>query len=214
MSVLEKCKQITSFNHCRDETISRKVIGRVLEGGRNAPSPGGVQSVKFIVVETDETMEQIEHVVDDSRVEEAPTAVVVLTDRGRMARRFGREEAIEACEAESSAAVHNMRLIGSENGLSTVRFSGFDGEVLGDMLTCPDNVVPTDVVLLGYTDNPIPMSEKYGMNEICYYEEYGNQVSTFFDGPEWEGVSEERRIFRKKYKGFRDKLSRIIRKVL
>lgn len=214
MSVLEECKKITSFNHCRDETVSRKVVGRVLEAGRNAPSPGGVQSLKFIVVETEETLEQVEQVVGDNRVTEAPTVIVILTDRGRMARRFGKEKAIEACEAESSTAVQNMRLVASENGLSTVRFSGFEGPVLGDMLTCPDNVVPTDVVALGYSDNPVPMDEKYGMNEICYYEEYGNQVNTFFDGPEWEGIGEEKRIYRKKVKGLRDKARRLYRKVL
>lgn len=214
MSVLEECKKITSFNHCTDETVSRKVIGRILEAGRFAPSPGGVQSLKFIVVESDETLEQVEHVVGDDRASEAPAVIVVLTDRGRMARRFGKEKAIEACEAESSAAVQNMRLVAQENGVSTVRFSGFEGRVLGDMLTCPDNVVPTDVIALGYSDNPVPLDEKFGMNEICYYEEYGNQVSTFFDGPEWEGIHEEKKIFSKKVKGLRDKTKRLFRKVL
>jgi len=214
MSVLEECKKITSFKHCRDETISRKIIGRILEGGRYAPSPGGVQSLKFIVLESEETLEQVEHVVGDERASEAPALIVVLTDRGRMARRFGKQKAIEACEAESSASVQNMRLIAQENGVSTVRFSGFEGPVLGDMLTCPDNVVPTDVIALGYTDNPVPLDDKFGMNEICYYEEYGNQVSTFFDGPEWEGIHEEKEIFSKKVKGLRDKTKRLFRKVL
>lgn len=214
MSVLEACKKITSFEECRDETVSRKVVGRVLEAGRNAPSPGGVQSLEFIVIESEEVKEQVKRVVGDSRVMEAPTVIVVLTDRNRMARRFGPEKSIEICEMESSTAVQNMRLVAEENELSSVRFSGFEGPVLGDMLVCPDNVVPTDVVALGYTDRPIGMSEKFGMNEICFYEEYGNQVSTFFDGPEWEGIKEEKKIFRKKVKGVRDKLNRAVRKVL
>lgn len=214
MSVLEACKKITSFEECRDETVSRKVVGRVLEAGRNAPSPGGTQSLEFIVVESEEVKKQVKRVVGDSRVMEAPTVIVVLTDRNRMARRFGQEKSIEICEMEASTAVQNMRLVAQENELSSVRFSGFEGPVLGDMLVCPDNVVPTDVVALGYTDRPIGMSEKFGMNEICFYEEYGNQVSTFFDGPHWEGIKEEKKIFRKKAKGVRDKLSRAVRKVL
>ena len=214
MSVLEKCRKITSFNHCRDETISRKVVGRVLEAGRNAPSPAGVQSLEFLVAESEETKEQIEMVVGDERVVEAPTVIVVLTDRNRMARRIGTEKAIEACDAEAACAVQNMRLVAQENDLSSCWFSGFDGPVLGDKLVCPDNVVPAAVVALGYTDNPIPMTEKFGMNEVCFYEEYGSQVSTFLDGPEWEGIQEEKEIFRKKSRGLKDKILRWLNKDL
>lgn len=214
MSVLEECRKITSFNHCRDETISRKVVGRVLEAGRNSPSPAGVQSLEFLVAESEETKEQIEMVVGDERVVEAPTVIVVLTDRNRMARRIGTNKAIEACDAEAACSVQNMRLVAQENGLSSCWFSGFEGPVLGDKLVCPDNVVPAAVVALGYTDNPVPMTEKFGMNEVCFYEEYGNQVSTFFDGPEWEGIQEEKEIFRKKVSGLKDKILRWLNKDL
>jgi nitroreductase len=214
MSVLEKCKNITSFNRCREETVSRKVVGAVLEAGRNAPSPAGVQSLQFIVVETEETKEKLDHVIGDERIEEAPTAVVILNDRNRMARRIGKNNAKEACEAEASCAVQNMRLVAEEFGLSSVWLSGFDGEALGDKLTTPDGVVPTSVVLLGYTDNPVPMKEKFGMNEICFYEEYGNQVSTLFDGPEWRGVEEEKRLAGKKWRGLVDKVRRWLQKDL
>jgi nitroreductase len=214
MSSLEASRKITSFNHCSDETVSRKVVGRVLEAGRHAPSPGGVQSLEFIVAESEETKEQIEMVIGDDRVLEAPTVIVVLTDRNRMARRIGPEKAIEACDAEAACAVQNMRLVAQENGLSSCWFSGFEGPTLGDKLVTPDNVVPAGVVALGYTNNPVPMKEKFGMNEICFYEEYGNQVSTFFDGPEWDGISEEKRIFRKKVKGLQDKLRRKLEQVL
>lgn len=208
MSVLEQCKKITSFNSCKDETVSRKVVGRILEAGRYAPSPGGVQSIKFVVVDSEDTKDEVKSVVGDKRVKEAPTTVVVLTDRERMSRRFGDEEGVKACRAESSTAVHNMRLVASENGVSSVRFSGFEGKVLGDILACPENVVPTDILSIGYSDDPVPMREKYGMNEVCYYEEYGNQVSTFLDGVEWEGITEERRIYKRKFKGLKDKIKR------
>lgn len=214
MSVLEACKKLTSFEESRDETVSRKVVGRVLEAGRHAPSPGGVQSLEFIVLESEEPKRQVKSVVGDSRVEEAPTVIVVVSDRGRMQRRFGREKAVEAGDMEASTAVQNMRLVAQDNGVSSCRFSGFEGEALGDMLNCPENIVPTDVVALAYTDRPIGLREKFGMNEICYYEEYGNQVNTFFDGPHWEGISDEKRIFRKKVKGVKDKVRRQFRKVL
>ena len=214
MSVLEQTRKITSFRRPRDETISRKIIGRILEAGRQAPSPRGVQTLEFVVVESEEVKEQIEMVVGDERALEAPTSIIVLSDRSRMARRVGTENAEKASEAEVSCAVQNMRLVAQENEVSTCWFSGFEGEVLTDKIDAPQNKVPTAIVSLAYTDNPVPMKEKFGMNEICFYDEYGSQVSTLFDGPEWEGIEEEKRIFQKKRKGLVDKLKRRLRKVL
>ncbi len=209
MPVLEKIRNVTSFRDCRDERISRKVIGTLLEAGRNAPSPAGVHSLEFIVVEGEDAKRKVEMAVDDSRVSESPTAIVVLRDRHRMARRIGKGNAEEAGKAEASTAVQNMRIAAEEFNLSTCWLSGFDGEALSDRLKVPDGKVASDVVLLGYTDHPVEMEDGFGMNEICFYNEYGNQVSTLFDGFEWEGIEEEREIVSRKWKSLKDKIQRI-----
>ena len=214
MSVLEQTSKITSFRKPRDETISRKIIGRILESGRQSPSPGGVQSLEFVVVESEEVKEQIEMVTGDERTVEAPTSIIILSDKSRMARRVGKKHVDEVSNAEASCAVQNMRVVAQENDVSSCWFSGFEGEVLADKINAPQNKVPMAVLSLAYTDNPVPMKEKFGMNEICFYDEYGNQVSTLFDGPEWEGIEEEKKIFQKKTRGLKDKFTRFLRKHL
>ena len=214
MSVLEQTSKITSFRKPRDETISREIIGRILEAGRQSPSPGGVKSLEFVVVESEEVKEQIEMVTGDERAVDAPTSIIILSDKSRMARRVGKKHVDEVSNAEASCAVQNMRLVAQENDVSSCWFSGFEGEVLADKISAPQNKVPMAVLSLAYTDNPVPMREKFGMNEICFYDEYGNQVSTLFDGPEWEGIEEEKKIFQKKTRGLKDKFTRFLRKHL
>ncbi len=214
MSVLEQTGKITSFRTPRDETISRKIIGRILEAGRKAPSPGGAHTLEFLVVESEEVREKVEMVVGDERVVEAPTSIIVFSDVNRMARRIGSEKAEEASQAEASCAVQNMRLVAQENGVSSCWFSGFEGRLLADKVAAPKNKVPLAVVSLAFTDNPVPMKEKFGLNEICFYDEYGSQVSTLFDGAEWDGIEEEKRVFNKKRKGLIDKLKRLLHKHL
>ncbi|MFB6147817.1 MAG: nitroreductase family protein, partial [Candidatus Nanohaloarchaea archaeon] len=47
MSVFDQVRELPSFRRARDEVIERKKVGKILEAGRNAPSPGNVQSVEF-----------------------------------------------------------------------------------------------------------------------------------------------------------------------
>lgn len=214
MTVFDIAQQISSYEECRDETISRKTIGRVLEAGRHAPSPKGTHTLHFVVVESNETKEMISTLLNDKRIEKSPTVIIVLSDINRMARRVGETESGYASSSEVACSVQNMRLVAQENDISSCWFSGFDEDVLREKLNAPEGKVPMAVVSFAYTDNPVPLKSRFGMGQICYYERYGKKISTLFDNMEWKGVNEESRIYSKKVKGFRDKVARLLRKDL
>lgn len=213
MSALESVQSITSFRDCRDEVIPRKILGRVLEAARQTPSPGNVNLLEFVVVEDDGKLESLSRAVDDKRVKKAPTAVVVLADMSRAERNLG-SEAEHAANAEAASSVQNMRIVGSEHDLSSVWLSGFNRQDVGEMLNAPSSKEAISVVSLGYTDNPVPLETKFGMNEIFSYDEYGSQVGSVFDSVEWDGIREEKRIYGKKADSILTRLKHKVRKVL
>ncbi|PSH01931.1 MAG: hypothetical protein BRC26_02730, partial [Nanohaloarchaea archaeon QH_8_44_6] len=59
-----------------------------------------------------------------------------------------------------------------------------------------------------------PPEDKFGMNQICFYDRYDNQIGSFFDSVEWKGLREEREVYGKKGRGLIDKARRKLRKVL
>lgn len=213
MSALESVQSITSFRNCRDEVIPRKVMGRVLEAARQTPSPGNTNLLEFIVVEDDEKLESLSHAVDDKRVKKAPTAVIVIADMSRAKRNLG-EQAEHATNAESACSVQNMRVVASEFDLSSVWLSGFNRQHIGEMFNVPSSKAAISVVCFGYTDNPVPIEQKFGMNELFSYDEYGSQVGSVFDSVEWDGIREERRVYGKKAKGIISRLRKGVRNLL
>ncbi len=213
MSSLESVRSITSFRNCRDEVIPRKVMGRVLEAARQTPSPRNTNLLEFIVVEDDDKLQSLSAAVDDKRVKKAPTSVVVLVDMSRAKRNLG-EEAVSAANSEAACSVQNMRIVASENDLSSLWLSGFNRQDVGEMFNAPSSKEAVAVVSFGYTDNPVPIEQKFGMNELVSYDEYGSQVGSAFDSVEWDGIREEKRIYGKKAGGIVDRLKRKIRKVL
>lgn len=208
MSVFEAARNLASFRECRDETIPRKVMGRVLEAGRQAPSPGNVQSIEFIVVEGEQEKEQLEQITGDERVEQAPTSVIVIADVERMARRVGKQKCHEFCNSEAAATVQNMRLVAAEEGISSCWITGFDSQVLGDSFGVPSGKEALGVVIFGYSDHPVQESDKFSLNTVCFYDRYDHQITSAFDGFEWRGVEESKRVYGKKASGLVHKFRR------
>ncbi|MFB6208445.1 MAG: nitroreductase family protein [Candidatus Nanohaloarchaea archaeon] len=214
MSSFENIINLETFRECKDETIPRKTMGKVLEAGRQAPSPKNIQSMEFIVVEDDEKLEMLANAVGDHRVKEAPTTVVIVSDLERMGRKLGEDQARSACIAEASMAAQNMRIVARENGISSIWVSGFNEEVVSDQFNVPGGKLAVGVVSFAYTDEPSRKKPKFRMNEMTYYDEYGNQIASVFDGVEWKGLYEEKRIYGKKSKGVLDKARRRLSKLL
>lgn len=213
MSSFENIRSLGSFRSARDDVIERKKVGKILEAGRNAPSPGSVQSLEFIVVEDDHTLEDLSQVVGDHRVAEAPVSILVLSDRDRMERKVGGWTE-RFCFAEGSIAVQNMRLTAEELGISSVWKSGFDEEAVSGQLKVPEEKLPVALVSFAYSDDSIGSEPSFGLNQVAFYDEYGHQVGSFFDSVEWKGLEVEKRIYSKKSKGFLMKLRRWLDKVL
>lgn len=189
-------------------------MGRILEAGRQAPSPGNVQSLEFIVVEDEQRKHQLAEVAGDDRIEQAPTAVIVIADVNRMARRVGKQQRHDFCNAEAASGVQNMRLTAAEEDISSCWITGFDSQVVGDRFNVPDGKKPLGVVVFGYSDNPVRSSKKFGLNSVCFYDEYGNQITSTFDNMEWKGLQENKRIYGKKASGLVGKIRRRISKFL
>ncbi|MFB6200272.1 MAG: nitroreductase family protein [Candidatus Nanohaloarchaea archaeon] len=214
MAVLETVLNLTSFRDADDKVIPRRKVGKILEAGRNTPSPGNVQALEFIVVEDQHKKEVISKVTDDKRFSDAPTSIVILGDIQRMKRRVGEKHSEQFANAEAAAAAQNMRLVAQEEELSSIWVTGFDQDFLGEQLSVPTGKEPLAVVGLAYTQKPQSQSVKFGMNEVCFYDRYGNQVDSVFDGVHWKGLRENSEIYGKKYRGLKEKLAEKLRKHL
>lgn len=214
MTVFELIQDLKSFRRCNDDVVPRKKVGKILEAGRQAPSPGNVQSTEFIVIEDEHKKEFLEDAAGDKRVEEAPTAIIILADMDRMARRIGEAMARDAAVAEAAVTAQNMRLVAKEEGIGSAWISGFREDVVVNQFNIPDGKQPISAVLLGYAESEIEKESKFGLNSICFYDEYGNQVGSQFDNLEWDGLRENREIYGKKAGGLKTKIKQKVRELI
>lgn len=211
MTAFQNIVNITGFKQAQDKTIPREKMGKILEAGRNTPSPGKVHGLEYVVVEDDHKLERLSQVLGDHRVAEAPATVFVVADVNRMKRRGAPRE---FCMGEASASIQNMRITAQSEGISSLWKAGFNKQEVSEQLKVPGEKEVMASVTLAYTDDPIHSEPAFGMNTIFYYNEFGNQIKSVFDGAGWKGIRQERRIYDKKMNGLIDKLREKIREAL
>jgi len=192
--------------------IERKIIGGILEAGRNAPSPGKRQTLEFVVIEDEDRLSNLSNVLGDDRVKDAPTSVVILSDPERMSRLV--KDPLEACYAEVSGAAQNMRVMASSEGLCSNLVTGFDSDAVAGVINAPQRKRPLAVVSFAYCDSPVKSSDRFGMNQMCFYDEYGSQIDSVFDSWEWEGYREEKSKYIRMWRRFIRKLEELLPKRL
>lgn len=207
MSTFEAVRELASFRSAKEKPVERKKIGKVLEAGRHAPSPGNVQSLEFIVVDEKESREKLSRASGDPRIEEAPVSIIVLADVERMRRKVG-EDAFVACNSEAAAASQSMRLVADESGLGSCWITGFDEKAVNAEFEIPEGKEPLGIISLCYPESEVEPEHRFGMNEVVFYEKYDNQMGSVFDSLEWEGLYENAEIASKRTKGLYWKLKK------
>ena len=212
MARIEDFTEVKGFNRAEDRMIERKKLGRVLEAGRNAPSPGKRQTLEFVVVEDDGVRENISKLLGDKRVSNAPTSVVVLSDPERMGRIM--DNPLEACYAEVSGAAQNMRVMASSEGLCSNMVTSFNSRKMGKIIDAPDRKRPLGVVSFAYSDDPVESVDRFGMNKMCFYDKYGAQLDSVFDEWSWSGLRDEKSKYKRILTRLKDKFEHMMPKRL
>jgi nitroreductase len=194
--------------------VPRKKIGKILEAGRQAPSPGNVQSLEFIIVEDHHKKEVLGNATGDERVVDAPTSVIIVADVDRMARRIGEDHSFGACSAEAAVAVQNMRLVAAENNVQSCWMSGFDRPMVANGFEIPEGREPLFIACFGYSNDLYDREDRFGMNSVVYYDEYDNQIDSLFDSLEWKGVRENRENLERRSRRLQSRLRQIFEDIL
>lgn len=214
MSVFDAVRNLRSFRSSTDRAVPRPVLGKMIEAARHAPSPGNVQSLEFIVVDSDQSKKVLADAAGDNRIKQVPTAVIIIGDIARMRREVGDADAYQACNSEASCAAHNMRLVGEEEGISSCWITGFDQVAVKNHFGIPEEKQPLGIVAACYSDDEIEQEKKFGIGDIVFYEHYKNQMRSQFDKLEWKGYHKNKTIVGKRWKGATSKLKRKLGNIL
>jgi nitroreductase len=173
--VIRTRRSVRSYS---EKEIPDATLQIVLDAARVAPSANNRQPWRYIVVREAQTIYRIAQLAANQMfIAEAPV-VVVLCGRKYVNQHSWFGECMYLLEAAIS--MDHLMLAARNEGLGTCWVGAFDKRGIEDLLNIPPNFPPIMITPLGYPKDQSVFSDvidRYPLMEICFSEEYGNEIS-------------------------------------
>ncbi len=168
-AVLDNIATRTSIRDYEARKVEKEKIEKMLRAAMAAPTAMNKQPWHFVVVDKRDVLDALAEVNPYAKMlKKAPLAIVVCGDTDKMIEGGGRDFWIQ----DASAATENLLLAAHAMGLGAVWTGAYPSEErckgISGALSLSDNLIPLNVIVIGYpAENPQP-KEKFKEENISY----------------------------------------------
>lgn len=173
MDISEAIATRRSTRAFKNKPIPPKIIEKLIEAARLAPSAGNIQPWEFIIIKKPETKKKlVEAALGQTFIQEAPVVIVVCANENRSIQRYGARGKTLYCIQDTAAAIENMLLTACSLGLGACWVGAFREEDAREILKIPSGVRPVAIVPVGYPDEAPSPRNRRPLNQIVHYETF------------------------------------------
>lgn len=147
MDFLSLAKKRYACRSYQQRKVEPEKIAAILEAGRVAPTGANRQPQRLVVVESAEGMERLARCTRDFG---APLAIIVCADTNEVWTR--KYDGKKIGDIDASIVTDHMMLRATELGLGSLWICMFDPEIVRKEFALPENIVPVNILVLGYAD--------------------------------------------------------------
>jgi len=164
MDTSDCIKTRRSIRKYEEKDVPDKVIEKILEAGRWAPTASHKEPWYFIVIKDKKLLKVIaEEAAYGNFIKDASFAIAVVTDPSSKWH-----------EIDGALATENMTLEAWSEGLGTCWIGALDREKAKEILEIPEELHLLTVLPFGYPDEE-PTSTRKPLSEIVYKEKFGQR---------------------------------------
>ena len=170
ISAIESRRSVREFSKKKPDW--RDII-EAIHSAQYAPMAGGIFSLKFLIVDKEETITKIAKWSEQEFIQNAQYVVVFITDPAKTQTSFG-ERTKKYVTQQAGAAIQNFMLHLTEVGLSTCWIGHFNDEKIKLLLKIPKELEIEAMFPIGYSkkiSKPIKKDAPYGK---LNFNEWGN----------------------------------------
>lgn len=167
-AVIDNIMTRTSIRQFTDKPVPKDTLDLIVKAGMAAPSAMNKQPWAFVVVTEKATLDSLNALKPWFNLKTATAAIIVCGDLSKTEDGFAREYWVQDC----SAVTENILLAAHAYGLGAVWCGVYPNPELmpgvSKILGLPENIIPLNVVTMGYPDeNPEP-KDKFKPENIHY----------------------------------------------
>lgn len=167
-AVIENIMTRTSIRKFTSQPISKDTLDVIVKAGMAAPSAVNAQPWAFVVITEKEILDSLDVIKPWFNLKTATAAIVVCGDMNKALEGDGRMYWVQDCSAVSE----NILLAAHAYGLGAVWCGVYPNndivKAVSETLSLPSNIIPLNVITMGYPDqNPEP-KDKFKEENIHY----------------------------------------------
>ncbi len=161
ITLMEERHSVRSYT---ERKVEKEKIDLILEAGRLAPTGCNRQGERLIVVTSDDALERVRKA---GSTYGAPLAIVVCMKRDGLWTRpcDGRN----LIDIDAAIVTDHMMLEASSLGLGTCWICNFNPEVLINELEIPSDLIPVNILLVGYEKGEGGKKSRKSISELALY---------------------------------------------
>lgn len=166
-----------SIRKYKDIPVEFEKVGHILNAARLAPNAGNIQETRFILITNLDSRKKIaEACVKQYWMQDAPLHLIVVSHPKKAANFYGEKGEKVYCRHSAGAAIENILLAATAQGLGSCWVGAFDDNKLKKLLNIPGDAEPQAVITIGYADEKPKLPPKFKMENITFVESYGNKI--------------------------------------
>ncbi len=179
----------TARYSCRSFTarpVPRSTLERLLDAARWAPTAGGLEPWRFVVVTDPAVRGALAGTAPrQAFIAAAPVLVVVCALAEESARRYGERGRTLYCLQDTAAAVENLMLAATAEGLGSCWIGAFDESAAARAVDLPEGWRPVAMVPVGEPAAAPPRRSRKPLSEVVRW--IGDIKEPSFMGSEQKG---------------------------
>ncbi len=160
----------------------RKIL-KALESATKAPTAGNIPTVKFILVENKEKIEELAQAATQSFITTAHYVIVVCSDPKLCRRSYG-ERAEKYFRQQAGAAIQTLFLKLTDLGLSTCWVGAFSDTTVRRILRIPDDIEIEAIMPIGYEMIKTKQRAKPRLDTCLFFHKWKNKYMREIKAPE------------------------------
>ena len=166
--VLENIMTRTSIRQFTDQPVAKDTLDLIVKAGMAAPSAMNKQPWAFVVVTEREILDSLNAKHPYANLKTATAAIIVCGNMDKTIEGEGKEYWVQDC----SAATENILLAAHGLGLGAVWCGVYPVEErikeVSEVIGLPENVIPLNIVTMGYPDEKPEPKDKFNSANIHY----------------------------------------------
>lgn len=160
-------KSIRAF---QDRDVPERILTRLLEAARLAPSAGNRQEWRFVIVRNPEMRKQLAQAARRQKfVGEAPVVIACCAETDGHVMSCG-----QPCyPIDVAIAIDHITLCATAEGLGTCWIGAFDEEKVKEILNIPPQIHVVELLPVGYPQDPTALKKyRFPLEKIIKYERW------------------------------------------